>query len=82
MTVWESLLKIPKGKLATYGAIASEINNPKAFRAVGAAIGNNPVAYIIPCHRVIRSSGKLGQYHWGETRKAAITGWEAARISA
>ncbi len=82
LKVWESLLKIPKGDLLTYGKIASEIENPKASRAVGTAIGNNPVAYLIPCHRVIKSSGKLGQYHWGTTRKAAITGWEAAQVNA
>ena len=81
LKVWESLLKIPKGELLTYGKIASEIEKPKASRAVGTAIGNNPVAYLIPCHRVIKSTGELGQYHWGATRKAAITGWEAAQVN-
>ena len=82
LKVWESLLKIPKGELLTYGKIASEIEKPKASRAVGTAIGNNPVAYLIPCHRVIKSTGELGQYHWGATRKAAMKGWEAAQVNA
>lgn len=79
LKVWDALLKIPMGGLATYGDIATEINNPKACRAVGTAIGENPVAFLIPCHRVIRSSGALGNYHWGEIRKTAIIGWEAAK---
>jgi len=79
--VWEALLKIPIGKLSTYSGIASFINSPKAARAVGSAIGDNPVAYIIPCHRVIRSSGDFGQYHWGSARKTAMIGWEAARTN-
>ncbi|MCI0611740.1 methylated-DNA--[protein]-cysteine S-methyltransferase [bacterium] len=78
--VWESLVKIPSGKLSTYGKIADQIANPKASRAVGSAIGDNPVAYLIPCHRVIQSTGTIGQYHWGSSRKAAIIGWEAARL--
>ena len=82
LKVWETLLKIPMGKLTTYGNIAGYINTPKASRAVGTAIGDNPVAFLIPCHRVIRSSGELGGYHWGPTRKAAIIGWEAAKILA
>jgi AraC family transcriptional regulator of adaptative response/methylated-DNA-[protein]-cysteine methyltransferase len=77
--VWETLLKIPSGKLSTYGTIAQTIGNPNASRAVGTAIGDNPVAYIIPCHRVIQASGNFGQYHWGSTRKAAMIGWEAAK---
>ncbi|MEM9647011.1 MAG: methylated-DNA--[protein]-cysteine S-methyltransferase [Bacteroidota bacterium] len=77
--IWESLLKIPKGKLSTYGAIAKEIEQPKASRAVGTAIGNNPIAYLIPCHRVIQSSGQMGGYRWHPTRKTAIIGWEAAQ---
>lgn len=80
LKVWEALLKIPMGRLTTYGDIASKLNNPNASRAVGTAIGDNPVAFLIPCHRVIRSSGELGGYHWGLTRKAAIIGWEAARL--
>ncbi|MFA6150248.1 MAG: methylated-DNA--[protein]-cysteine S-methyltransferase [Chitinophagaceae bacterium] len=79
LKVWESLLKIPMGKLTTYGEIAHSINNPKASRAVGTAIGSNPVAFLIPCHRVIQSTGTFGGYMWGPTRKAAIIGWEMAR---
>lgn len=79
--VWEALLKIPMGQLSTYGQIADSIGKPKASRAVGTAIGNNPIAFLIPCHRVIQSSGMIGQYHWGSTRKTAIIGWEAANIS-
>lgn len=77
--VWETLLKIPMGKLSTYGSIAAEIKNPNASRAVGSAIGSNPVAFLIPCHRVIQSSGTIGGYMWGTTRKTAIIGWEAAK---
>ena len=79
--VWETLLKIPMGQLSTYGAIAKDIENPKASRAVGAAIGDNPVAFLIPCHRVIQSTGNFGQYHWGNNRKTAIIGWEAAKVA-
>ena len=81
LKVWESLLKIPSGKLSTYGKIAEEIQKPSASRAVGTAIGSNPVAFLIPCHRVIQTSGKMGGYMWGTTRKQAIIGWEAARVS-
>jgi len=80
LKVWESLLKIPMGGLQTYGSLAQNIQLPKASRAVGTAIGDNPVAFLIPCHRVIRSTGELGGYHWGLTRKSAIIGWEAAQI--
>ena len=79
LKVWEALLKIPLGQLSTYGKIAKEINNPDASRAVGSAIGNNPVAFLIPCHRVIRASGIIGGYMWGTTRKTVIIGWEALR---
>lgn len=79
--VWEALLKIPMGQLATYGEVARQLNAPGASRAVGSAVGDNPVAFLIPCHRVIQSSGAIGQYHWGSTRKAAIIGWEAAKTS-
>ncbi len=79
LKVWEALLKIPQGQLTTYGAIAKTINAPKASRAVGTAIGNNPVAYLIPCHRVIKASGTIGGYAWGSTRKTAMIGWEAVR---
>jgi AraC family transcriptional regulator, regulatory protein of adaptative response / methylated-DNA-[protein]-cysteine methyltransferase len=81
LKVWETLLKIPEGSLATYKTIAEKINNPNALRAVGSAIGQNPIAYIIPCHRVIQSAGTFGNYHWGATRKTAMIGWEAARVS-
>lgn len=79
LKVWETLLKIPMGSLATYGDIAQKIEKPNASRAVGTAIGNNPVAFLIPCHRVIQSTGKIGGYMWGNTRKTAIIGWEAAQ---
>ncbi|MDF9798103.1 AraC family transcriptional regulator of adaptative response/methylated-DNA-[protein]-cysteine methyltransferase [Catalinimonas alkaloidigena] len=79
LKVWETLLRIPSGQLATYGSIARQIERPKASRAVGTAIGDNPVAYLIPCHRVIQSSGLFGQYHWGSVRKAAMIGWEAVK---
>ncbi|WP_214458077.1 methylated-DNA--[protein]-cysteine S-methyltransferase [Flavihumibacter fluvii] len=81
LKVWEALLKIPMGQLSTYGDIAQQINQPNASRAVGTAIGSNPVAFLIPCHRVIQSTGLFGGYMWGKTRKAAIIGWEGARIS-
>ncbi|HXS36809.1 MAG TPA: methylated-DNA--[protein]-cysteine S-methyltransferase, partial [Flavipsychrobacter sp.] len=74
LKVWEALLKIPTGKLTTYATIAERLNHPKASRAVGSAVGDNPIAYLIPCHRVIRSTGVIGEYHWGSTRKTAIIG--------
>lgn len=79
LKVWQALLKIPMGRLTTYGAIATEIENPNASRAVGSAIGSNPVAFLIPCHRVIQSSGIFGGYMWGHTRKTAIIGWEGTK---
>jgi AraC family transcriptional regulator of adaptative response/methylated-DNA-[protein]-cysteine methyltransferase len=79
LKVWEALLTIPMGQLSTYRNIAEKIGNPAASRAVGTAIGGNPVAYLIPCHRVIQSSGDIGGYMWGSTRKAAIIGWEGAK---
>jgi len=81
LKVWESLLKIPMGKLATYGNIAAQIQKPTASRAVGTAIGDNPIAFLIPCHRVIQSTGSFGQYHWGSNRKTAMIGWEAAQTN-
>lgn len=81
LKVWEALLKIPMGNLTTYSALAHSLNHPRAGRAVGTAIGDNPVAFLIPCHRVIRTSGGLGGYHWGFTRKTAIIGWEAAKTA-
>ena len=78
LKVWETLLKIPMGQLSTYGSIANKVGTPNASRAVGTAIGSNPVAFLIPCHRVIQSKGTFGGYKWGNTRKAAIIGWECA----
>ncbi len=80
LKVWEALLKIPQGRLTTYGNLASEIHKPKAYRAVGTAVGQNPVSFLIPCHRVIQASGVLGNYHWGSTRKAAMIGWESVQV--
>lgn len=77
--VWNALLQIPQGALKSYHQLAGEIGNGKASRAVGTAIGSNPVAYLIPCHRVITSAGQTGGYHWGIDRKSAIIGWEAAK---
>ena len=77
--VWEALLKIPEAVLSTYADIASEIDNAKASRAVGSAIGKNPIAYLIPCHRVIQFTGLFGGYMWGSERKTAMIGWEAVR---
>ena len=82
LKVWQSLLQIPLGNISTYGQVASNIQNANASRAVGTAIASNPVAFLIPCHRVIKSSGIIGEYHWGSNRKTAILGWEAAKISA
>ncbi|HLP35738.1 methylated-DNA--[protein]-cysteine S-methyltransferase [Lacibacter sp.] len=79
LKVWQTLLKVPMGQLTTYGTIADKIENPNASRAVGTAIGSNPVAFLIPCHRVIQSSGVTGGYMWGATRKTAIIGWEGAK---
>jgi AraC family transcriptional regulator of adaptative response/methylated-DNA-[protein]-cysteine methyltransferase len=81
LKVWETLLKIPMGQLSTYGTIAHQIQKPNASRAVGTAIGSNPVAFLIPCHRVIQSSGIFGGYMWGNTRKTAIIGWEGAQVN-
>lgn len=81
LKVWQSLLKIPFGNVSSYAAIADSIQSPKATRAVGSAIGANPVAFLIPCHRVIQSSGIVGEYHWGSDRKTVMLGWEAAKIS-
>jgi AraC family transcriptional regulator, regulatory protein of adaptative response / methylated-DNA-[protein]-cysteine methyltransferase len=75
--VWETLLRIPLGRATTYGDLAGAIGKPKAARAVGAAVGRNPISFVVPCHRVIGKSGALTGYHWGLTRKQAIIGWEA-----
>lgn len=80
--VWETLLKIPMGRATTYSDIAKGLNNPKASRAVGAAVGRNPVSFVVPCHRVLGKSGALTGYHWGVTRKQAMLGWEAGQVAA
>lgn len=79
VSVWKALLQIPPATVASYSQVASAIGHPASARAVGQAVGANPVAFLIPCHRVIQQSGKLGGYHWGETRKHAIHAWESAR---
>ena len=79
--VWEALLKIPMGRVTTYSDIASKICAPKAARAVGAAIGKNPLSFVVPCHRVIGKGGDLTGYHWGLTRKRAMLGWEAGKVA-
>lgn len=78
LKVWEALLRIPEGQVVSYDQIAAAIGMPSASRAVGTAIGSNPVGYLIPCHRVIRKTGLFGNYRWGTTRKTALLGWEAA----
>lgn len=80
--VWEALLQIPTGHVSTYSEVAQAIGNPKAVRAVGTAIGRNPVSWLIPCHRALRKSGALGGYHWGLPRKRAMLAWESARADA
>jgi AraC family transcriptional regulator of adaptative response/methylated-DNA-[protein]-cysteine methyltransferase len=80
--VWEALLRIPSGALVSYGDVARTIGHPHAQRAVGTAVGQNPISYLIPCHRVIKSTGVFGNYAGGATRKKAIIGWEAARRTA
>lgn len=78
--VWEALLKIPMGRARTYSSIAADIGAPKASRAVGAAVGANPLSFVVPCHRALGKSGALTGYHWGLTRKRAILGWEAGQL--
>jgi AraC family transcriptional regulator, regulatory protein of adaptative response / methylated-DNA-[protein]-cysteine methyltransferase len=80
--VWETLLKIPVGQATTYQHVANQIGRPTAARAVGAAVGKNPISFVVPCHRVVGTSGALTGYHWGVPRKRAILGWEAGVISA
>jgi AraC family transcriptional regulator of adaptative response/methylated-DNA-[protein]-cysteine methyltransferase len=80
--VWEALLHVPAGQVCSYGDIARHIGRPSASRAVGAAVGRNPISFVVPCHRVVGASGKLTGYHWGITRKQAIIGWEKGRIAA
>ena len=79
--VWETLLKIPMGRASTYSDVASKINSPKASRAVGAAVGRNPISFVVPCHRVLGKSGALTGYHWGITRKRAMLGWESGQAA-
>jgi AraC family transcriptional regulator, regulatory protein of adaptative response / methylated-DNA-[protein]-cysteine methyltransferase len=79
--VWEALLKIPMGSVTTYQTIASHVKSPKAVQAVGSAVGSNHIAYLIPCHRVIRKDGILGEYRWSASRKKSIIGWEMAKAS-
>ena len=81
VSVWEALLRIPMGKARSYSSIASEIGAPAASRAVGAAIGANPMSFVVPCHRALAKSGALTGYHWGLTRKRAILGWEAGQVA-
>lgn len=82
LRVWEALLRIPMGRACTYSAIAAEIGKPAASRAVGAAVGANPISFVVPCHRALGKSGALTGYHWGLTRKRAILGWEAGQVAA
>jgi AraC family transcriptional regulator of adaptative response/methylated-DNA-[protein]-cysteine methyltransferase len=77
--VWQALLRVPFGEVVTYGDVARAVGSPAAVRAVGTAVGHNPVAFLIPCHRVIRETGALGEYHWGPERKRAMQVWETAR---
>jgi AraC family transcriptional regulator of adaptative response/methylated-DNA-[protein]-cysteine methyltransferase len=79
VSVWESLLKIPFGKAATYSDIANDIGRPTAQRAVGAAVGANPISFVVPCHRALGKNGALTGYHWGLTRKRAMLGWESGQ---
>jgi len=79
LKVWETLLKVPMGRLTSYSSLAQGVTTPNAQRAVGTAVAQNPVAFLIPCHRVIKSTGETGQYHWGSNRKDAIIAWEAAK---
>jgi AraC family transcriptional regulator, regulatory protein of adaptative response / methylated-DNA-[protein]-cysteine methyltransferase len=80
--VWDALLQIPMGRVATYSGIAGKVCTPAAARAVGAAVGKNPISFVVPCHRVISKTGELTGYHWGLTRKRAMLGWEAGRVAA
>jgi AraC family transcriptional regulator of adaptative response/methylated-DNA-[protein]-cysteine methyltransferase len=81
MQVWQALLKVPFGSATSYSGLADRIGRPKAARAVGAAVGRNPISFVVPCHRVMGKSGTLTGYHWGLIRKQAIIGWEAGRTS-
>jgi AraC family transcriptional regulator of adaptative response/methylated-DNA-[protein]-cysteine methyltransferase len=78
--VWETLMKIPMGRAVSYADIARHLGQPTASRAVGSAVGRNPISFVVPCHRVLRGDGNLGGYHWGLTRKRALIGWETGRV--
>jgi len=78
LQVWRALLEVPPGEITTYGRLAEAVGRPGAARAVGGAVAANPVAYLIPCHRVVRTSGELGGYRWGVERKRAMLEWERA----
>ena len=80
--VWETLLSVPMGRLTTYSDIAASLSAPRAARAVGAAVGKNPVSFVVPCHRVVGRAGHITGYHWGITRKRAMLGWEAGQVGA
>jgi AraC family transcriptional regulator of adaptative response/methylated-DNA-[protein]-cysteine methyltransferase len=80
--VWETLLRIPMGRAVSYTDIARHLGQPTASRAVGSAVGRNPISFVVPCHRVLRGDGSLGGYHWGLTRKRALIGWETGRLAA
>jgi AraC family transcriptional regulator of adaptative response/methylated-DNA-[protein]-cysteine methyltransferase len=79
--VWQTLLRIPRDRATTYSDIANRLGKPSAARAVGAAVGRNPISFVVPCHRVLGRSGALTGYHWGLTRKQAILGWEAGKLT-
>jgi AraC family transcriptional regulator of adaptative response/methylated-DNA-[protein]-cysteine methyltransferase len=79
--VWQTLLRIPMGRAVTYADIARHLGHPTAARAVGSAVGRNPISFVVPCHRVLRGDGQLGGYHWGLTRKRALIGWETGRVA-
>ena len=80
--VWETLLRIPMGRAVSYSDIARHLGQPTASRAVGSAVGRNPISFVVPCHRVLRGDGSLGGYHWGLTRKRALIGWKTGRLAA
>ena len=81
LRVWETLLRIPMGQAVSYQHIARHLGKPTASRAVGSAVGRNPLSFVVPCHRVLRADGTLGGYHWGLTRKRALIGWETGRMA-
>lgn len=81
VSVWQTLLGIPFGRATTYSSVANQIEKPKAARAVGAAVGRNPISFVVPCHRVVGKSGALTGYHWGLTRKRAMLGWESGMVA-